>query len=1178
MISHAGVPASVGYEDDGGGAGVDSRGRRTTTEWTARAARLRISPSRLFRPPPQSVQLVPPSFPSSMTIKRLAGDSENDLECENDANGLGDAAGRAGNEREILEGTSTAPDRALRRGVLEKAAHLLGAEVLRERFRRDAETRPSKLVDDEPTLPYHPTHPPTPPPPPLTPSYTTTFVHHACTRGDLSALLFSPSAASPFLEHPDEQGRTPLALAAMGGHEEVVAVLVTGKAEGKVARRRAASLGGSKAKEGGWKRWMEEVVIRAPLPLQSILPPITHSLNLPDPTGRTPAHWAALLGHYTVLRTLRRTAGPRVRWLQPDAAGRTVVHLAVMGEDESRAEECLREVIAAVEEAAQGGDSAARDIGATGWWRWPRGVGRRVSVSISSAAAAARRRSRSRSHLGPLGVSTRGPGATSPAPSHLSHRQSPSPHPTGDLARLALNLPDAQGMTPAHLACALDRTRVLGVLVSTGKVGLDATDADGKTAFHWAAGVRRGGGHASRVASAGGPGDGRSRSWSAQTQSHIGAGVGAGATVEDDSCCAIVVLRIAPQLAHLEDHEGRTALHLAALANTPLLVDALCALKSVNLDARDSAGRTPLHWAAVCGHAQLVARMVALGCDPGVGDATGGATAVHYAAAKNHAGCVGVLMDGKGEESEGGDLQKRGGRSMPRGYKGDNHGRTPLHWAAERGHVQAVRVMVKEECLERGVDPNAGDGKGATALHVAAGAGHTTVTAVLLELRVPPGSSPSRTASESMPTSSSSYLVNPDVLDHSGQTPLFRAVIAGHADIAALLCSAGARLDISDAEGRTVLHHAAWRGDLQMVSVLTARARAAGGGGKGKSASKDGREWLVGARDEEGRTALMLAAAAGWDDVVKYLHENGAWDLDEQDDVGLSAMHLAVCTRKVSTVALLIKLGANPNLLDRPYPFVPVRQSNATSRPASMNAPRDLSHSATTRNSVVSGVSSVYADTTDEEQGRPQNPDADVSPPRTALDLADELGDEEMYDLIRRNGGWPGSVMVVVEVAVRVLQRWWRDIMALRENAARKWDDERAAARLPPSAAPLHRAAVKLWDSAGAGSMTTVEREYFGGAVADWQDDAEATDSGTAVSPGGRAASTDSPAVPVGESSPGMVLALPPLPGSIRVVESTPIKASELHDVGDEDDDGMTTMERWYFEEAARAEVSELDA
>jgi uncharacterized protein len=52
----------------------------------------------------------------------------------------------------------------------------------------------------------------------------------------------------------------------------------------------------------------------------------------------------------------------------------------------------------------------------------------------------------------------------------------------------------------------------------------------------------------------------------------------------------------------------------------------------------------------------------------------------------------------------------------------DALGRTPLHLAAERGHVSTVETL-----LHNNADPHARDGAGRTPLELAESAGHTSV-------------------------------------------------------------------------------------------------------------------------------------------------------------------------------------------------------------------------------------------------------------------------------------------------------------------------------------------------------------------------------------------------------------------------------------------------------------------
>ena len=74
----------------------------------------------------------------------------------------------------------------------------------------------------------------------------------------------------------------------------------------------------------------------------------------------------------------------------------------------------------------------------------------------------------------------------------------------------------------------------------------------------------------------------------------------------------------------------------------------------------------------------------------------------------------------------------------------DNSGWTPLHYAAEGGHLDVVKLL-----LERGADPNVKDKAGDTPLHNAAKKCHVDVAGVLLD-----------------------YGADPTIRDNEGRTPL----------------------------------------------------------------------------------------------------------------------------------------------------------------------------------------------------------------------------------------------------------------------------------------------------------------------------------------------------------------------------------------------------------------------
>lgn len=158
----------------------------------------------------------------------------------------------------------------------------------------------------------------------------------------------------------------------------------------------------------------------------------------------------------------------------------------------------------------------------------------------------------------------------------------------------------------------------------------------------------------------------------------------------------------------------------------------------------------------------------------------------------------------------------------------DGLGRTPLFYAAARGHGECVALMV--DVRMEWID--AGDNAGDTPLHIAACRGHADVVELLLESGATPtlanakGLTPAHVAaSDSCLGSLLAYGASTRVVDASGRTPLFTMCAAGRASAAALLCELeeGARGDalrIVDARGDTPLHAAACNGHRQCVRLL----------------------------------------------------------------------------------------------------------------------------------------------------------------------------------------------------------------------------------------------------------------------------------------------------------------------------------------------------------------------
>jgi len=127
----------------------------------------------------------------------------------------------------------------------------------------------------------------------------------------------------------------------------------------------------------------------------------------------------------------------------------------------------------------------------------------------------------------------------------------------------------------------------------------------------------------------------------------------------------------------------------------------------------------------------------------------------------------------------------------------DSYGRTPLSWAAEKGHREVVEML-----LAKGVDPDSRNKDGWTPLSWAAGKGHREVVEMLLAKGV-----------------------DPDSRDMDGWTPLLWAARSGHEEIVEmLLAKDGVDPNSKDTlDGRTPLFWAARNGHKEIVEMLLAK-------------------------------------------------------------------------------------------------------------------------------------------------------------------------------------------------------------------------------------------------------------------------------------------------------------------------------------------------------------------
>jgi len=155
--------------------------------------------------------------------------------------------------------------------------------------------------------------------------------------------------------------------------------------------------------------------------------------------------------------------------------------------------------------------------------------------------------------------------------------------------------------------------------------------------------------------------------------------------------------------------------------------------------------------------------------------------------------------------------------------------------------------------------------------------------------------------------------VTPNLTDAEGRTPLYHAALNGNTKPMQLMLEAKADKDAGEiGVGTTPLHAAVFGGHLEAVRLLLET-----GASKDKLAFTDG------------ATPLHLAAEAGNLDVVRLLIEVGA-NKDQPTTLhGATPLHLAAEAGHADVVQLLVEAGANkdhPNTANGATPTTPTTE------------------------------------------------------------------------------------------------------------------------------------------------------------------------------------------------------------------------------------------------------------
>lgn len=234
----------------------------------------------------------------------------------------------------------------------------------------------------------------------------------------------------------------------------------------------------------------------------------------------------------------------------------------------------------------------------------------------------------------------------------------------------------------------------------------------------------------------------------------------------------------------------------------------------------------------------------------------------------------------------------------------NQNGDSPLHLAAENGHLEIVKFLI-----EKGADVLDRNNSGRVALHQAAIKGHIDVMEFLIAQGTPVDA-PS--LQKYTPLHYTAMWGNKETLEYliakganvnnresnNNYTPIIHATAFNKIENVETLIKHGAEVNVLNDYGASPLHRACTLNHLEMINVLLSHGAD------------------LNLKNDENSTPIMESAKFGYEKGVELLLKEGAKTDIQENKWGFTALHYCVVGGNVNAVENLLEAGANINIPD----------------------------------------------------------------------------------------------------------------------------------------------------------------------------------------------------------------------------------------------------------------------